>query len=96
MSIVATLIACLHYVYKIIQLLQEKHIANARVPRADHDALQIAIANGDQSRAKVFVEKGYAVRLVLEGEDSKELKRMKVFIERSSTPGLYGTTHKWK
>ena len=51
------------------------------------------IANGDQARAKVFAERAYAVRVILEGEDSPETIRFK---ERPADHRLYGTSMRWK
>ncbi|KAF1845543.1 SET domain-containing protein [Cucurbitaria berberidis CBS 394.84] len=96
MSIIARPMTCLHHVHTIIQLLKEEHFTDARVARAYYDALQIAIANGDQARAKVFADRACAERVVLEGEDSPEAKRLKGFGENPSTHMLYGTKMGWK
>ncbi|KAH8198328.1 hypothetical protein TruAng_007483 [Truncatella angustata] len=45
---------CLEDVHTLLKLLEAENITDARVPRAYYDALQIAIAYGDQARAKVF------------------------------------------
>jgi hypothetical protein len=95
-GIVTTPMAYLHHVYTIVRLLEEEHIADARVPRAYYDALQITIAHGDQARAKVFAERAYAARVVVEGEDSPETRRLKSFMENPSIHRLYGTTKKWR
>jgi hypothetical protein len=96
MSIVTTPVTCLHHVCAIVRLLEEEDATDARVPSAYYDALQIAIAHGDQARAKVFAERAYAARVVLEGGDSPEAKRLKGFVERPDTHRLFGTTKKWR
>ncbi|KAF9733861.1 set domain-containing protein 5 [Paraphaeosphaeria minitans] len=72
MSIVTTPIACLYHARRVLELLKEEQIEDARIPRLYYDAFQIAIANGDEARAKVFTERAYATRVILEGEDSPE------------------------
>ncbi|KAH7091539.1 hypothetical protein FB567DRAFT_558400 [Paraphoma chrysanthemicola] len=95
-SIVIAPLACLYHVQTMIQFMAEEHIDDARIPRTYYDALQIAIAHGDQARAKVFAERAYSNRRVLEGDDSPETKRVKEFMERPSSHRLYGTTMKWR
>jgi hypothetical protein len=57
-------------------------MADGRIPRLYSGALQIVIANRDQTRAKIFVEKAYTVRVILKGEDSPESIRLKGLAER--------------
>lgn len=96
MSIIRTPIACLYHAHRVLELLEEEQIEDARIPRLYYDAFQIAIANGDQARAKVFTERAYATRVILEGEDSPEVARLKGFVERPSSHRLYGTTWAWR
>jgi hypothetical protein len=96
MSIVTTPLACLYHLQTMIRFMEEEHIVDARVSRAYYDALQISIAHGDQARAKVFAERAYRTRVLLEGDDSQEPKRLKQFMEQPSTHRLYGTTMKWR
>ncbi|KAF6815885.1 set domain-containing protein 5 [Colletotrichum musicola] len=56
-GIVATPLACLRHVHEMKQLMEEEGIQDARVARLYYDAFQIAIANGDEARAKVFAER---------------------------------------
>jgi hypothetical protein len=51
----------------------------ARMPKSYYGALQIMIADGDQVRAKVFAERAYAERALLEGEENTDLRRLKYF-----------------
>jgi hypothetical protein len=95
-NIVTTPLACLHHVRTMLRLMEEAFITDARVPRAYYDALQISIAHGDQARAKIFAERAYRERSLLEGDDSPEAKRLGGFVDRPSLHRLYGTTMKWK
>jgi hypothetical protein len=88
--------ACLHDAYALLRLLEEERVADARIPRLYYDALQIVIANGDEARAKVFAERAYAMRVILEGEDSLETIRLKGLKERPADHRLYGMSMRWK
>jgi hypothetical protein len=70
MRIVSRPEASLHDAHALLPLPGEEKITDARIPRLYHDALQIAISNGDQERAKDFAERAYAAQVILEGEDS--------------------------
>jgi hypothetical protein len=96
MSIITAPLACLSHLQTMIRFMEEEEIADARIPRAYYNALQIAIAHRDQKRAKVFAKRAYHHRLLLEGDDSPETRRSKELMERSSTHRLYGTTMKWR
>lgn len=96
MGIVRTPLACVHKVYEMTKLLEEDELAGSTIPRVYHDAFQIAIAHGDQARAKVFAERCYAARVLVDGEDSEDAAEARVFVERPSSHRLYGTTMKWK
>ncbi|CAJ0552472.1 Ff.00g005500.m01.CDS01 [Fusarium sp. VM40] len=71
--------------------MEEKGICDAGVPRVYYDAFQIAIANGDEVRAKIFAERAYAARVVIEGDDSPETAKPKSLAERPSQRPLYQT-----
>ena len=90
--IVSTPLACLRAAYALLGLLQEEGIADARKPRLYYDALQIAIANGDRARAKVFARRAHDARVVLEGNDSPEAIKMKGYADRPTDHRLYGTS----
>ncbi|TDZ22476.1 SET domain-containing protein 5 [Colletotrichum orbiculare MAFF 240422] len=77
-------------------LMEQEGILDARVARLYYDAFQVAVANGDQARAKVFAERAHAERLVIEGEDGPETARVKQYVERPASHRLFGTTMKWK
>lgn len=56
MRIISTPLVCLRDsdAHELLRLLGEEDIIDARVPRLYYDAFQVAIANGDQARARVF------------------------------------------
>jgi hypothetical protein len=69
-------------------------ILNSRVY---YDAFQICIAHGDQARASVFAERSYETRVLCEGGDSPEAKRMKALALRPATHATFGMgSMKWK
>ena len=87
---------CLEDVHTLLALLEAENIADARLPRAYYDAFQIAIAHGDQARAKVFAQRAYEARLCCEGEDSPLTIRMKSLVARPAGHRLFGTSSSWK
>lgn len=96
MRIVSTPLSCLYDAHALLRQLEKERIVDARIPRLYYDALQIAITNGDQARAKIFAERARAARTVLEGEDSPETIRLEGLVEKPAQHRLYGTSMKWK
>ncbi|KAF1960971.1 SET domain-containing protein 5 [Byssothecium circinans] len=96
MSIIQTPLSCLHNAEKMLRLLEELGCTDARIAGVYYDALQIAIANGDQARAKVFAERACDERVVLEGEDSSEVERLGGLVRRPDSHRLYGTNMRWR
>ena len=88
--------ACLNDAYMLRQLLQQESIVDARVARLYYDAFQISIANGDQARARVFAEKAYATRIILEGDDSPTAIQLSNLIRDPSIHSLHGMSMRWK
>lgn len=74
-----------------LRVLAEEGIWDASIPRAYYDAFQLAIANGDEERAKVFAERAHAARIIVEGEDSPSTARMKQFAERPTLHSAYNS-----
>lgn len=72
----------LHLVHEMFRLFEEEGIYDASVPRAYYDAFQIAIGHGDKARAKIFAERAYVARLIVEGEDSPAVIKAKRLAER--------------
>ena len=95
-QIVATPLACLHDARAVLRLLREEGITDARLPRAYYDAFQIAIANGDLARARVFAQRACVGRVLCEGEDSPEVGRLRALVERPAEHPSYGTTMRWR
>lgn len=95
-GIVATPLAYLRHAHEMKRLMDEEGIQDARVARLYYDAFQIAIANGDEARAKVFAERAHAMRVITEGHDSPDTARMKAYAERPAGYRLFGTTMKWR
>ncbi|KAI9675678.1 MAG: hypothetical protein M1817_001045 [Caeruleum heppii] len=95
-QIVANPTGCLANVRRLLRLLHEENITDSRVPRAYYDAFQIAIAHGDQARAKSFAERAFKLRLQCEGDDSPEVSRLKALSTSPQNHNLYGTSNLWK
>jgi hypothetical protein len=87
--------AGLHLVHMMFCLFEEEGIWDARIPRAYFDAFQIATASGDEARTKVFAERVYAARTVIEGEHSPETMRLKRLAEHLTEHSLYGISKRW-
>jgi len=87
---------CLEDVHTLLILLEAENITDARLPRAYYDAFQIAIAHGDQARAKVFAQRAYEGRLCCEGDDSPLTARTKSLMARPAEHRLFGTSSGWK
>lgn len=95
-SIVRAPLECLQNAHALLLLLEDEGTTDARVPRLYYDAFQIAIANGDQARAKVLAERARDARAILEGEDSPETIRLQGFARAPAEHTLFGTSIKWK
>ncbi|KAK8080037.1 hypothetical protein PG997_007855 [Apiospora hydei] len=88
--------AMLHDAWRKLRLLQEEGITDAWVSRAYHDAFQIAIANGDQARAKVFAERDYEATVACEGKDSPEAAQTMDWVKNPKGHPLYSGKLQWK
>jgi hypothetical protein len=83
----------LNAVRVLLELLDQEGITDASIPRAYYDAFQIAIAHGDEARAKIFAERAYAARVIAEGDDSPETMKLKRLAERPTehlSSGIFG------
>lgn len=87
---------CLEDVHTLLTLLEAENITDARLPRAYYDAFQIAIAHGDQARAKVFAQRAYEARLCCEGDDGPLTARVKSLVARPAAHSLFGTSSRWR
>jgi SET domain len=72
-GIVSTPLQMLRYVDQQIRLYNEQGPDDAGLPRAFFDATQIAIANGDLARARIFAERAVLGWIVLDGDDSSKV-----------------------
>ncbi|KAK8128153.1 SET domain-containing protein 5 [Apiospora sp. TS-2023a] len=86
----------LHDAWRKLKLLREEGITDAWVSRAWHDAFQIAIANGDQARAKVFAERDYEATVACEGNDSPEAAQTMQWVKSPKAHPLYSGKLQWK
>ncbi|PMD66901.1 uncharacterized protein K444DRAFT_689202 [Hyaloscypha bicolor E] len=60
------------------------------------DAAQIAIANGDLARVRIFVKRAVLGWIILEGDDSPNVLQYKALTQDPSKYELYGILIKWK
>lgn len=65
--------------HRLLQLLEEeyKDCTIVLIARLYYDAFQITISHGDQARASIFAERVYKTRVICEGEDSPQTKKLK-------------------
>ncbi|KOS19317.1 SET domain-containing protein 5 [Escovopsis weberi] len=59
---------------RALELLREEGIDDERVSSAWYDAFQVALFAGDAARARVFCERAFLSRIVVEGMDSVEVQ----------------------
>ncbi|KAM0269036.1 hypothetical protein ACHAQH_009853 [Verticillium albo-atrum] len=95
MQILASPLQALHDVCKLLRLCEEEGIDDATVSRAYYDAFQIAIFNGDLARARVFAERAAATRVVVEGDDSPTVRRMRDLARDPTQHASYCNTSRW-
>ncbi|RFU29079.1 hypothetical protein B7463_g7275, partial [Scytalidium lignicola] len=96
MGIVSSPLQILRYVDQQVCLYNEQGPDDVGLPRAFLDAAQIAIANGDLARARIFAERAVLGWTVLEGDDSSKVLQYRALTQDPSKHALYGTTMKWK
>jgi hypothetical protein len=87
--------AGLHLVRTMLRLFEEEGIWDAGVPRVYYDAFQIAIANRDEARAKIFAERAYAARVIIEGDDSPQAAKLKRLAHRPAFDDWLWREHEW-
>jgi hypothetical protein len=89
-GIVSAPLQILRHVDQQTHLYNEQGPDDNGLPRAFLDAAQIAIANGDLARARIFVERAVLGWIVLEGDDSSQGLQYKALIQDPSKHELYG------
>jgi hypothetical protein len=84
--------------HSLLQILDEEYkgSAGALISRLYYDAFQISISHGDQARASAFAERGYKSRVICEGEDSPETRRIKSLKENPAGHSSFGASNRWK
>lgn len=86
----------LRYVDEHIQLHDRQGPDDAGLPRAYLDAAQIAIANGDLARGRIFAERAVKAWRIASGPDSSEVIEYAALARNPATLSLYGLSMKWK
>jgi SET domain len=74
----------LHLLHTMFGLFDEEGIWDASIARAYKNAYDIATENDDKSRARVFAERAYDTRRLIEGDDSPVTVKMKQTAEELS------------
>ncbi|KAL1597895.1 hypothetical protein SLS60_008383 [Paraconiothyrium brasiliense] len=86
----------LGYVEEQIQLWRDMSPNEVGLGRAYPDAFQIAIANGDVARARIFAEKVVALYLTTLGDDSPDVSQYKALFRDPASHEYYGMSMRWK
>ncbi|KAF2465698.1 SET domain-containing protein [Lindgomyces ingoldianus] len=86
----------LRYVDERVRLYNEQGPGNSGLPRAYLDAAQIAIANGDLARGRIFAERAVEGWRTACGSDSKEVIEHRSIAQDPAKLHLYGLSMKWK
>jgi hypothetical protein len=84
--------------HALLQILEEefKGSAGVLIARLYYDAFQISISHGDQARASAFADRGYRSRVMCEGEDSPETRRIKSLRDNPAQHRNFGASKRWK
>lgn len=96
MGILTAPLQTLRLVDRQVSLYNEQGPNDAGLPRAFLDAAQIAIANGDQARGRIFAEKAMLGWTILGGDDGANVLENKALSKDPSKHMLYGRSMKWK
>ncbi|KAF1954354.1 SET domain-containing protein [Byssothecium circinans] len=86
----------LGYVDERIRLYNEQGPGDSGLPRAYLDAAQVAIANGDLARGRIFAERAVEGWRTAYGSDSKEVIDHSSLARNPAGLQLYGLSMKWK
>lgn len=89
---------CLADCHRLLQVLEDEYKgrAVALIARLYYDAFQISITHSDQARASVFATRGYQSRVICEGEDSPETRRIKSLMENPAGHMNFGASKRLK
>ncbi|KAJ5100775.1 hypothetical protein N7456_007077 [Penicillium angulare] len=89
----------LHNCYSLLRVLEQEYDghAGALIARLYYNASQICIAHMDQARASILAERAYQDRVICEGEDSPDTKRMKSLASKPADHGSFGVySNRWQ
>ncbi|WEW59762.1 hypothetical protein PRK78_005242 [Emydomyces testavorans] len=95
-GILSSPLQILRYVDQQVQLYNKQGPDDAGLPRAFLDAAQIAIANGDLARGRIFAERAVSGWQTMGGDDSSEVIEHGALVQDPSKLPLYGLSNKWR
>lgn len=95
-GILSSPLRSLCYLDKQVRLYNEQGPDDAGLSRAFLDAAQIAIANGDLARGRIFAERAVSGWLTALGGDSIEVIEHETLARDPSKHKLYGISMKWR
>ena len=95
-GIVSSPLRSLGYVNQQVRLYNKQAPDDAGLPRAFLDAAQIAIANGDLARGRIFAERAVSGWSTALGGDSIEVIEHGTLARDPSKHMLYGISMKWR
>ncbi len=89
---------CLADCHRLLRVLEDEYEghAGALIPRLYYDAFQICITHSDQARASVFAERAYKARVLCEGEDNPETRKVKKLMENPAEHWNFGMSERWR
>lgn len=85
--------------HSLLQILEDEYDGRPGIlaARMYYDAFQVTISHGDQARASVFADRAYKLRVLGEGEDSPETRRMHNLARKPSEHRAFGLcSRRWK
>ena len=89
---------CLADRHTLLRILKDEYgeATSPLTARLYYDAFQIAISHSDQARASVFAARAYDARMICEGEDSPETRKMKGLKNNPAGHLNIGASQQWK
>jgi hypothetical protein len=94
-GILSSPLRILGYIDRQVQLYNLQGPDDAGLPRAFFDAAQIAIANGDLARGRIFLERAAFGWRTGEGSDSTNVIKFGALAQDPSKHELYGLSMEW-
>jgi len=94
-GILSSPLRTLYYVDQLVRLYNERRLGHLGLPQAFLDAAQIAIANGDLVRGRIFAERAVSVLRTALGDDSPEVIEPATLARDPSKHILYRISMKW-